>query len=724
MPIGRRHARRLWAAAATVLTVVGASGTVRPAPAVAQELHPFENSRFLRLDPERVVLDERDSRVPCGECHVAEYEVWLRSKHAEGFNTIHRTDLARDILRDMGLRTAKRQESLCLKCHYTVKAPSLIAIAGVSCESCHGAARDWIDSHNDWGPGVEHPDSEAPAHREQRIRESTAGGMLRPSGDLYGVAANCFECHTVPVEDLVNVGGHPAGSANFALAERIAEIRHNFVSAQWGGSSENRAPSVERTRVTYVTGAILDYEYSIRGMARATREDRYAKAMERRITKAARALEAIGRAADVPEVRDVLAAGREGRFVPGSGDALLALADRIRTLGHSFTRGHDGTQLGSLDAVMAGGAAAAAPPGPDAQPALEGPPPAAGGGAPAAPRPQPVPPESTRSAPAAADVAGPSVVGRVRNRPEWFPAPDPRYQTTLASDECVNCHAVAEEWWYDDPHQSSALKLLNRDPKAVQIASLYGLAVNEMALGSRICMNCHGTIASAAPSVEVLLGVSCESCHGPSSGYLEPHEDGGNPQLGMTALKDARARAANCARCHHVTDERLLSSGHPSGTAYDVAAANEQIGHWPDERRVGRQRERRGDGPYPAVSGAALAAAYQAEIGSRPIPDVQVATLPPPRPGPPAPSGAASPPPATVRERPPVRTTGGERTPPPPITPVPRPAPRAARPAVSPAAGFNLSPLPPVRDDATVEEILLIVKRRLDELYRSLGRGR
>jgi len=727
-----------------VATVVLAGATVGPAGLAGQQSRPFEGAEFLRIDPERVVLNARDSRVPCGECHTAEYEVWIQTPHAQGFNTLHRSDLAQSILRDMGLRTAKRQESLCLRCHYTVSAPDSTAIAGVSCESCHGAARDWIDVHNQWGPGVEHPDAEDPAHREQRIQGSIAGGMLRPSGDLYSVAANCFECHTVPVEDLVNVGGHPAGSGDFDLVERIGEIRHNFVAAQWGGSTENQPPTPERTRMTYIAGRILDYEYSIRGLAEATTEARFAKSMERRISGAVRNLEAIARVVDVPQINAILAMGREARLTPDNRAELLELAGNVRTLARELLDGQDGTELAALDPLVAG----APPPAPPAPPPGEGggaaPPPVAEPGAAPSAEPGAEPGAEPASAPPpAGEAAGtrpsepqpaqPAVVGARHDRPTWFPSPDARYETTQAASECVSCHVPAEDWWYDDAHESSALKLLNRDPKAVQIGSLYGLSADEITLGTRICMNCHGTIETAAPNVQVTMGVSCESCHGPSSEYLEPHSDGGNPQLGMVALRDGEQRAATCSRCHRITDERLLSSGHSSGSDYDIAAANEQIRHWPDERRVGRAKEGRGEPAYVELDGAQLVAAFRAVASSRPIPDVPVAVLAPtPLPTPPAPAGrtaapvaAAAPPPETVRTGPAIRTTGGEPVQPPPPPPTPRPVPRSAAqsaPAQS-AVDVSLPPLPAVDGDTTTEEILLIVKRRLDELYAALGRG-
>jgi hypothetical protein len=296
----------------------------------------------------------------------------------------------------------------------------------------------------------------------------------------------------------------------------------------------------------------------------------------------------------------------------------------------------------------------------------------------------------------------------------------------------VSCHIPAEDWWYEDPHESSALKLLNREPKAVQIASVYGLSADEMTLGTRICMNCHGTIETAAPNVHVTTGVSCESCHGPSSAYLEPHAEGGNPRLGMVALRESTERAATCGRCHRITDERLLSAGHPSGAAYDVAAANEQIRHWPDERRVGRVKEERGEPAYVELDAAQLVAAFRAVVSSRPIPDVQV-VAPAPTPLPtaaPAPrqgatAAATAPRPETVRSSPALSTTGGEPVRPPPPPPTPRPIPRSApqSAAAQPSVDVSLPPLPEVDQETTTEDILLIVKRRLDELYRALGRG-
>ncbi|MDH3223623.1 MAG: cytochrome c family protein, partial [Gemmatimonadota bacterium] len=450
--------------AAAVLMVAGMGGLLW-----GQEPPSFEDSPFLRIDPEKIVMSSRDARVPCGECHVDEFAVWEQTPHATGFNTLHRSDGAADILERMDLQVAKRQESLCLRCHYTVDT-SLRAIAGVSCESCHGAARDWIDVHNDLGTGVERPEDESPEHRAQRVEASVAGGMLRPSGDLYSVAANCFECHTVPIEDLVNRGRHSTGSARFELVEWADRIRHNYVEAQWTPGSENREPTTERKRVAYAVGKLLDYEFSIRGMAAATEDGRYAKGMERRVSDAYRQLEAIASAQPVPQVVEVLRIGKTLPIQPGNQTPLLAAADRMRTLGQAFAADNDGSGLAALDALVEGGGATVAT-APEASPASD-----EGSEDPQAPPADPVtetaaPEAATPAAAEPAPAAPPRVsVGEIRARPAWFP-PEGAFEVI---DPGCSCHGDAEDWWFEDSHESAHFRLLNQEPRAVQIATLYG----------------------------------------------------------------------------------------------------------------------------------------------------------------------------------------------------------------------------------------------------------
>ena len=536
----------------------------------------FPDSPYLRIDPEKIVLDHRDSKTPCGECHALEYDVWVETPHATGFDELHRRERSQEILDNLDLNSTKRA-SLCLRCHYTAvgEGESVKAIAGVSCESCHGAARDWVALHNDYGTQgttVEVRRSlETDVHRAERIEASVEGGMLRPDTDLYGVAANCFECHTVPDEELVNVGGHVAGSGSFDLVSRIGEVQHNFVEAQWSDNRENRAPTPERQRMMFALGRLLGYEYSIRGMAAATDEGKYAKSMERAIQRAYRELDAVFKAAPVPEIGEVLRMGSGLNLAPGNEASLLAAADEISAASQRFAQAHDGSGLAALDGLMGSSA-------PSDALAETSDPVVTPGAAEVAPTSDPADPAETSVAaedaetdvpptsdPAPTSVAangasapetpgvevatvGDDALGPIRQRPAWFD-PDGPYETTLPG---CSCHGEAEDWWYEDEHFASAEPLLNEAPQAVQIATAYGLTAEQMKRGDQFCMSCHGTAITG--TVDVADGVSCESCHGPSSGYLDPHENGGNPQLGMRALKEPAVRAANCARCHHVSD--------------------------------------------------------------------------------------------------------------------------------------------------------------------------
>ena len=128
---------------------------------------------FIRMDPEKVVLPEE-----CGACHQSEHAVWRRTPHATGFDTLHRKQSAEEIADRMGFRLIKR-ESACLKCHYTpiFRRGQLRAGDGVTCESCHGAAREWVNVHNKYG--AREAMDETPEHRRVRIEQSMAAGMLR-----------------------------------------------------------------------------------------------------------------------------------------------------------------------------------------------------------------------------------------------------------------------------------------------------------------------------------------------------------------------------------------------------------------------------------------------------------------------------------------------------------------------------------------------------------------
>ena len=146
----------------------------------------------------------------CTECHEKEVDAWRKTQHFSTFKTLEDSDEANDIADLLGVDDLTT-DSLCVECHFTLqkKGARVSAISGISCESCHGAAKDWIKEHN-----------KENVPRAQRQAAAEKAGMIYPE-DLYAVARNCYDCHVVRHEELVNKGGHPAFSKDFEIASSI-----------------------------------------------------------------------------------------------------------------------------------------------------------------------------------------------------------------------------------------------------------------------------------------------------------------------------------------------------------------------------------------------------------------------------------------------------------------------------------------------------------------------
>jgi len=107
----------------------------------------------------------------------------------------------------------------------------------------------------------------------------------------------------------------------------------------------------------------------------------------------------------------------------------------------------------------------------------------------------------------------------------------------LGPNECINCHDHdAERQWYEKKEIPEVQKLFpDKGANAGHINSLKQLEAmksNDFAKAIGLadkydvkgaCVQCHGTVFGG----DANAGVSCESCHGPSSGYLKPHQTKG-----------------------------------------------------------------------------------------------------------------------------------------------------------------------------------------------------
>lgn len=168
--------------------------------------------------------------------------------------------------------------------------------------------------------------------RAARLAKAESLGM-RLTDDIYTLAMNCFQCHTVPKEELVNKGQHPAGSDFELVAWSHGEVRHNFLNDDAKARAEqdkNNDSSPEVKQIFYVVGKCLDLEFALRGLASATEEGTYLTAMGERAQNAYDALKALGGMDSV--LSKVPMDGASVKVAAGNGAEYKGAADGIRSV--------------------------------------------------------------------------------------------------------------------------------------------------------------------------------------------------------------------------------------------------------------------------------------------------------------------------------------------------------------------------------------------------------
>jgi hypothetical protein len=284
----------------------------------------------------------------CAECHKQETEAWKASHHFKTFREMPRRKEANEIAEKMGVQRI-RSESLCLTCHYTVqqKESRKQPIAGISCESCHSAGEDWVKIHSQFSGKTEKTETKAEAEARWKLAESK--GMIRPSS-LYRLAKNCYACHVVPQEDLVNKGGHPAGSAFELLSWSQGEVRHNTWHSK---GKENVVAGAARKRMLYLVGLGVELETGLRAVSRATARRLYAFQMAKRVDRARKQLAAAAKAVpNVPEVAKMVEYAYSAGLKLNNERFLTVAAEGVSKLIVSITEKYDGSTMTGLDSLI------------------------------------------------------------------------------------------------------------------------------------------------------------------------------------------------------------------------------------------------------------------------------------------------------------------------------------------------------------------------------------
>jgi hypothetical protein len=125
-----------------------------------------------------------------------------------------------------------------------------------------------------------------------------------------------------------------------------------------------------------------------------------------------------------------------------------------------------------------------------------------------------------------------------------------------------------------------------------RIARTLGLGNAETA---RACLGCHVTTTSPSGTrFQPSDGVGCESCHGPSSGWIASHYAVGashaaNLAAGMVALDQPGTRASVCLDCHYgsakpgqFVTHSMMAAGHPR-LAFELDLFSSLQQHWDED---------------------------------------------------------------------------------------------------------------------------------------------
>ena len=286
----------------------------------------------------------------CAECHKKESAEWQNTHHFSTFRNLPKNKEANNIASKMGVKRLKA-DSLCLGCHFTVQTvkgkPK--AIAGISCESCHSPAKDWYKIHSEFSGKKE--GQESAAQIAARWEKSEAGGMIRPKA-LYTLAKNCFSCHMVLEEKLVNVGGHTAGS-NFELVSwSQGEVRHN---SWYNKGKGNPGASTERKRMMFVVGRIVELETALIGVSKATAKKDYAVKMAKRASRARKVIASLAeKLPEAAELAEISAIAKAAKLKLNNEAQLVEATGKISVLGLKFATAYDGSAFGAIDKFIPG----------------------------------------------------------------------------------------------------------------------------------------------------------------------------------------------------------------------------------------------------------------------------------------------------------------------------------------------------------------------------------
>lgn len=287
----------------------------------------------------------------CAECHEDEAAIWRHAHHATSFKKMPRSEEGKEIANALGIGRIKMSQE-CADCHfdYKIKKDSqrLRAIAGVSCESCHGPAKNWNIVHQDYGAKHVTAKQESATHKAKRWAEAEKAGMVRPLRK-YKIFKQCFQCHTVADEMLINKTKHPTGDEFELVKWSNGEVRHNV----WYSKGRvNKIRPAQQQRVRYIMGQALSLEFALRGLSLAKGAGKYTQTMMARAQSAIANLQKINSKLAVKEISDILSIIKQTEMNYKERDQLISAAEKISEKNQQFIDQHDGKTFGAIDNML------------------------------------------------------------------------------------------------------------------------------------------------------------------------------------------------------------------------------------------------------------------------------------------------------------------------------------------------------------------------------------
>jgi len=173
-----------------------------------------------------------------------------------------------------------------------------------------------------------------------------------------------------------------------------------------------------------------------------------------------------------------------------------------------------------------------------------------------------------------------------------------------------NCHAATQAWANSAVLQNEYTFFMANDPHAKSYKTLEGKKAKDIAAKLKIadaskaslCLDCHANNvpeSKRAKTFNIADGVSCESCHGPSSNWLGKHVSlanfhSENIAAGMYPTEDPMARAELCASCHigngsKFVNHELYGAGHPR-TPFELNAYSQSHAHFITNEKYARRK--------------------------------------------------------------------------------------------------------------------------------------